>query len=113
LRFLPEQHTDFAFSSWSEQFGFLGAVFLVGIYFFIISRCFKVACRAKDGGGFCLAMGICALMFWQTTINVGMTLGVLPVVGITLPFFSYGGSSLLACMISMGLVFNVSLRRFM
>lgn len=112
MRFLPEQHTDFAFSSWSEQFGFFGSVFLVGLYFFIISRCLRLAFRAKDSEGFCLAMGVCALIFWQTIINTGMTLGVLPVVGTALPFFSYGGSSLLACMISMGLVLNVSIKRF-
>jgi rod shape determining protein RodA len=112
LRFLPEQHTDFAFSSWSEQSGFLGAVFLVVIYFFVISGCLKVAFRAKDREGFCLVMGVCALIFLQTIINVGMTVGVLPVVGITLPFFSYGGSSLLTCMVLVGLVFNVSLKRF-
>ena len=113
LRFLPEQHTDFAFSSWSEQFGFVGATLLVAIYFFIISRCLRVAYRAKDGGGFCLAMGISALIFWQAVINVGMALGLLPVVGITLPFFSYGGSSLLTCAIAVGLVCNISLKRFL
>ena len=112
LRFLPEQHTDFAFSSWSEQFGFFGSVFLVALYFFIISRCLNVALRAKDREGFSLVVGTGALIFWQAVINVGMTMGVLPVVGITLPFFSYGGSSLLACMVSVGLVLNVSLRRF-
>jgi len=111
LRFLPEQHTDFAFSSWSEQFGFVGSLFLVLIYFFIISRCLRVAFRAKDREGFCLVVGVCGLFFWQSVINMGMTLGVLPVVGITLPFFSYGGSSLVTCVVAMGLVINVSLRR--
>jgi rod shape determining protein RodA len=112
LRFLPEQHTDFAFSSWSEQFGFFGSVVLTMLYYFIISGFLGVAFRAKDREGFFLIIGICALIFWQVLINTSMTLGMLPVVGITLPFFSYGGSSLLACMVSVGMVINVSMRRF-
>jgi len=112
LNFLPEQHTDFIFSVFAEEWGFAGAVVLISLYFLLLMRCFVVAVRAKDAFGLLLACGLTAMIFFQALINMAMAMGALPVVGITLPFFSYGGSSLLACMIAIGLLMNVSMRRF-
>ncbi|HUI25997.1 MAG TPA: rod shape-determining protein RodA [Candidatus Kryptonia bacterium] len=112
LNFLPEQHTDFIFSVFAEEWGFVGAVVLVTLYLALLIRCFMVASRAKDNFGILLAFGITATIFWQVLINLGMATGSLPVVGITLPFFSYGGSSLLALMIGIGLLININMRRF-
>jgi rod shape determining protein RodA len=112
LNFLPEQHTDFIFSVFAEEWGFVGCVALLTLYLALLIRCFVVATRAKDAFGTLLAFGVTATVFWQVLINLGMATGSLPVVGITLPFFSYGGSSLLALMIGIGLLMNVSMRRF-
>jgi rod shape determining protein RodA len=112
LNFLPEQHTDFIFSVFAEEWGFAGAVALVTLYVMLLLRCFVVAVRAKDAFGLLLACGLTAMIFFQALINMAMAMGALPVVGITLPFFSYGGSSLLASMVAIGLLMNVSMRRF-
>jgi len=113
LHFLPEQHTDFAFSVWSEEWGFFGSVFLLIIYLFLILWCINIAKNSKDRFGSLLAIGITATIFWQLVINVGMTIGLMPVVGIPLVLFSYGGSSILSTMLGMGLLMNISMRRFM
>jgi rod shape determining protein RodA len=113
LNFLPEQHTDFIFSVFAEEWGFLGVCVLVALYAALLLRCFMVASRARDSFGVLLAFGLTAMIFCQVLVNVGMATGSLPVVGITLPFFSYGGSSLLASMIAVGLLMNISMRRFM
>jgi rod shape determining protein RodA len=112
LNFLPEQHTDFIFSVFAEEWGFVGAVVVIALYVALLLRCFVVAVRAKDAFGLLLACGLTAMIFFQALINMAMAMGALPVVGITLPFFSYGGSSLLASMIAIGLLMNVSMRRF-
>jgi len=112
LNFLPEQHTDFIFAVFAEEWGFIGAVLLLGLYGLVIGRCAFAAARAKDTFGFLLAAGVAALLFWQVVINVAMASGLLPVVGLTLPLFSYGGSSLITCMAAIGLVLNVAMRRF-
>jgi rod shape determining protein RodA len=111
LNFLPERHTDFIFSVFSEEWGFVGAVALLGLYSLLLLRGLFVVGRAKERFGALLAFGILANVFWQVVINLGMTTGLMPVVGMTLPYFSYGGSSLLTLMASMGLVINVSTRR--
>lgn len=111
LDFLPEQHTDFIFSVFSEEWGFLGAVVLVSLYVLLMLRGLVAVGRAKDRFGALVAFGVLANVFWQAAINLGMTTGMLPVVGITLPFFSYGGSSLVTLMAGLGLVLNVSMRR--
>ena len=113
LSFLPEQHTDFIFSVWSEEHGFLGGVLLIGLYAFLVLASLDVAANARDKFGSFLALGIAALFFWHAFINMGMVSGVLPVVGVPLPLFSYGGSSVLADMLGIGILLNVSLRRFM
>jgi rod shape determining protein RodA len=112
LDFLPEQHTDFIFSVYSEEWGFVGACVLIALYATLMLRGLVVVHRAKDRFGALLAFGVLANVFWQAAINLGMTSGLLPVVGITLPFFSYGGSSLVTLMAGLGLVINVSMRRF-
>lgn len=112
LNFLPEQHTDFIFAVFAEEWGFLGSALLLAAYAALLWRCFVAATRARDAFGMLLGFGLCAGIFCQVFINMAMAMGVLPVVGVTLPFFSYGGSSLLACMIAIGLLMNISMRRF-
>ena len=113
LSFLPEQHTDFIFSVWSEEHGFIGGVVLIVLYAFLVLSALDVAANARDKFGSFLSLGIAALFFWHAFINMGMVSGVLPVVGVPLPLFSYGGSSVLADMLGIGILLNVSLRRFM
>ncbi len=111
LDFLPETHTDFVFAVFAEEWGFVGAVGLIGLYGLMLLRLLVIARRARDRFGSLIAVGAAALIFWPTLFNVGMNIGVLPVVGIPLPLVSYGGSSLLTIMIAIGLALNVSTRR--
>jgi len=113
LHFLPEQHTDFAFSVLAEEWGFIGSTLLILLYVFLILWGLNIAKSAKDNFGSIMAVGIVAMIFWQVVINVGMVTGLLPVVGIPLLLFSYGGSSLVTTMAVMGLLMNISMRRFM
>jgi rod shape determining protein RodA len=113
LNFLPEQHTDFIFSVFAEEWGFVGAMVLMLLYLGFVLRGLVIAQRTRDRFGILLAVGVTAIVFWQVVINVGMTTGLLPVVGIPLPFFSYGGSSLLCLLAGVGLVMNVAMRRFL
>lgn len=113
LHFLPEQHTDFAFSVLAEEWGLLGAGFLLFFYLALIFWGLMIAANSRDRFGSMLAIGIVAIVFWQVLINVGMVTGILPVVGIPLVLFSYGGSSLVTTMILLGLLMNISMRRFM
>ncbi len=112
LNFLPEQHTDFIFAVFAEEWGFAGASVLLALYLFLLLRCVVVISRAKDSFGVLLTFGLSTMIFSQVLINIGMACGLLPVVGVTLPFFSYGGSSLVVCLFSIGLLLNVSMRRF-
>jgi len=102
--FLPEQYTDFAFATYSEEFGFAGVIVMLGLYSIIIWRIFNIAGRVTSRFSFyiCIATGI--LIFSQIFINVGMNIGIMPITGITLPFFSYGGSSLISFFICLGMV---------
>lgn len=111
-RFLPDQHSDFPFAVWSEEHGFIGVLLLLGLYVFVILWGLKIASTAKDRFGAVIAVGVSAFFFWHTVINLGMVCGLLPVVGVTLPLFSYGGSSVLTSMAGIGLLMNVSIRRF-
>jgi rod shape determining protein RodA len=113
LSFLPEQHTDFIFSVLAEEWGFLGSAIVVTLYLLVAVWGLNVAMRSKDPFGTILAVGITSMIFWQAVINVGMALGLLPVVGVTLPLISYGGSSLVAIMLGIGILMNISMRRFM
>jgi rod shape determining protein RodA len=112
LNFLPEQHTDFIFAVFAEEWGFIGACLLLALYTVLLLRCLVVAMRARDSFGVLLAFGLTASIFCQVFVNMGMAMGILPVVGVTLPFFSYGGSSMLVCMLAIGLLMNISMRRF-
>ena len=112
LNFLPEQHTDFIFAVFAEEWGFMGACVLIALYGALLLRCYLAATRARDPFGVLLAFGLTAAIFCQVVVNIGMATGSLPVVGITLPFLSYGGSSLLASMLAVGVLVNISMRRF-
>jgi rod shape determining protein RodA len=112
LHFLPEKHTDFIFSVWAEEWGFIGCFVLLTLFALLIFLCLGVARRSKDRYGSLLVVGMTALVLWQVLINIGMVIGLLPVVGITLPFVSYGGSSLITLCIAIGLIENVSMRRY-
>jgi rod shape determining protein RodA len=113
LRFLPEKHTDFAFAVFGEEWGFFGAIILLFIFCLFLYQIFLTARDAKDRFGSYLAAGVFFYFFWQILINMGMVLGLMPVVGIPLPFISYGGSATLVNFCLIGLVINVSMRRFM
>ncbi len=112
LHFLPERHTDFAFSVWAEEWGFAGALFFLGCYFFMLLWGINIAMTARDKFGVLLAFGLVMLIFWQAVINLFMIMGFLPVVGIPLPLFSYGGSSLLTTLFAVGILMNIRMRRF-
>ena len=112
LKFLPEQQTDFVFSVFAEEWGFIGGVILIVMFMIIILWGLKIALQARDLLGTITAFGVTALISWEFFINIGMVLGILPVVGIPLPFFSYGGSAMLSLMAAIGLLINVSARRF-
>jgi len=113
LHFLPEQHTDFAFSVLGEEWGFLGSLILLILFLMLVLWGLAIARNSKDKFGAMMAVGIVAIVFWQVVINVGMVTGLLPVVGIPLVFISYGGSSMVTTMAALGLLMNISMRRFM
>ena len=111
LNFLPERHTDFIFSVVGEEWGFLGTIFLLLCYFVVIYTGVQVAARMKDKFGYLLAVGIITIMTLQVIINMSMTMGLSPVVGITLPFLSYGRTSFLVFAVMTGLLLNLSQKR--
>jgi rod shape determining protein RodA len=113
LHFLPEQHTDFAFSVWAEEWGFLGAFILLFLLLLVIANGVKIAKTSKDQAGAILAFGISAMFFWQTFINIGMVVGIVPVVGVPLPLISYGGTSVITTWVGIGILLSVGMRRFM
>jgi rod shape determining protein RodA len=113
LSFLPEQHTDFIFSVWAEEHGFLMCLLLLALYGGLFSLALGVGFSARDRFGAFVAVGVTAMLFWQVFENIGMVIGLLPVTGITLPLMSYGGSSMVSVMISIGLLVNISMRRHM
>jgi rod shape determining protein RodA len=108
LSFIPEHHTDFIFSVIGEEWGFLGTVTVVLLYLFLFRRTFDIARKARDREGALLALGITALYAGQAVINIGMSIGLFPVAGLTLPFISYGGTSLLFSFIAVGILLNIS-----
>jgi len=111
FQFLPEYWTDFPFSVWAEEWGFFGCVFLLGLMMWLVLRILSVAAGARDVFGAALCLGVGALLFWHTIVNVAMVLGMAPVVGLTLPFISYGGSSLFTFLVGLGLVCSVASSR--
>jgi rod shape determining protein RodA len=113
LGFLPEQQTDFIFSALGEEWGLIGSLLVIGLYLALILWGLRIAVQAKDRFGAILAFGVVAMLFWHTFINVGMVLGIMPVVGIPLPLLSYGGSFVISTLMGVGLLLNVSMRRYL
>jgi len=109
-RFVPEQHTDFIFTVAGEQLGFLGSGLIILLYLVILLRAFAIAKRTNDMFGRLVCIGVIAWFAFQTFENIGMTMGLMPMTGVPLPFLSYGGSSMFACLIGIGLLQNVHLR---
>jgi len=110
LHFLRVRHTDFIFSVIAEELGFVGAVLILLLLFFVIWRLVRIADLAQDQFGRLITIGVASIIFFQTFINVGMNLSIMPVTGITLPFISYGGSSLISMMVAVGLAQSVVMR---
>jgi rod shape determining protein RodA len=110
LHFLRVRHTDFIFAVTAEELGFLGALAMIALLFFLLWRILRIAGRSRDTFGRLLAAGVAGLIFFQAVINVGMNLGLMPVTGIPLPFVSYGGSSFLTLVLGLGLVESVAIR---
>lgn len=112
LQFLPVPHTDFIFSAFSEEHGFVGVVVVLGLYFLLLMQIVQNAQTAPDRAGMYICMGVCTLLLFHVLVNVGMVVGRMPVTGIPLPLMSAGGSHILSVFLMLGLVNNVRLRRF-
>ncbi len=112
LAFLPERHTDFIFAVFAEMWGFAGCLVLIMAYGLLVLRGFEIAANAREPRGRIVALGVTALFATQTLINLGMVTGLLPVVGIPLPFMSYGGSSMVVSLMALGLLLSVRMRQF-
>ncbi|MCX7913699.1 MAG: rod shape-determining protein RodA [Thermodesulfovibrionales bacterium] len=112
LRFLPEKHTDFIFSVFAEEWGFIGCILLISLYLMLFLRGINTAILAKDEFAKLTAIGITTMFFLYFFVNIGMTLGMMPIVGVPLPFMSYGGTALLTNFIAAGILINIRMRRF-
>jgi rod shape determining protein RodA len=112
LDYVPEQHTDFIFTVAGEEFGFVGAMFVLALYALLLWRSIRIAYLSKDAFGTYLASGVGIMFAIQMFVNVGMVIGIMPITGVPLPFLSYGGSSMLASCIGIGILLNVHMRRF-
>ncbi len=112
LLFLPEHYTDFIFSVFAEEWGLIGSLVIVALFFILILRGLNTAEESKDRFGFLLALGISSIFFWHIIINLGMVSGLMPVVGVPLPFMSYGGSFMLTSMTAIGILLSIRMRRF-
>jgi rod shape determining protein RodA len=112
LDYVPEQHTDFIFTVVGEEFGFLGALLVLTLYALLLWRAIRIAFLSKDPFGTYLATGVAIIFAVQMFVNIGMVIGIMPITGIPLPFLSYGGSSMLASCIGVGILLNVHMRRF-
>ena len=111
LRYVPARHTDFIFSGITEAVGFIGSAILIIVFFALLFRWMYIAIKARDNFGTCLVTGVSAMLAAHIFENIGMTMGIMPVTGIPLPFISYGGSNMLTNMIGVGIVLNVYMRR--
>lgn len=112
LNFLPARHTDFIFSIFAEEWGFIGALTIFLLYVLVVARCLLIALRAAERDRALTALGVALMFACQSLVNTGMAMGLLPVVGVSLPLFSYGGSSMLISMLGIALVLSVGMRRF-
>lgn len=108
LRFLPEYRTDFIFASIAEEMGLLGSLIILSVYLYLLMFCLKVANQSEDKFYYLATMGVFSMLLFQTFVNVSMNIGILPITGITLPLISYGGSSMIATLISLGIVASVA-----
>lgn len=113
LKYVPEQHTDFVFTAIGEETGFVGATLILSLFSFLLWRCLRIAMLSKDLFGTLLAVGIGMMFAFQVFVNIGMTIGIMPITGIPLPFVSYGGSSLITNYVAVGLLMNIHMRRFL
>lgn len=113
LSFLPEHQTDFIFSVLAEDWGFIGSAILLVIFIFLIFWSLNIAHGCRNAFGTLMAIGVTALIGWEVFINIGMVMGLMPVVGIPLPFVSYGGSAVLCILLSIGILMNISMRKYL
>lgn len=113
LEFLPERHTDFIYSVLSEEHGFIGSFITLGLFFIVYLMIVKIASQARDKAGTLLVIGVGGYLFWHMFVNMGMVMGLLPIVGAPLPLISYGGSGLLTTMVALGLVSSVAYRKYL
>lgn len=113
LEFLPERHTDFIFSVLSEEHGFIGSVFTVSLFMVLYLMAIRIAAQARDKYGALIVVGVASYLFLHMFVNMGMVMGLLPIVGVPLPLLSYGGSSLLTTMAGLGLISSVAYRKYL
>lgn len=113
LEFLPERHTDFIYSVLSEEHGFVGSILVMGLFCYLFLTGIRIAFNARDKFGALLTVGVLCYVFWHMFVNIGMVIGLLPIVGVPLPLLSYGGSSMLTTMAGLGLVSSVAYRRYL
>ena len=107
LNYVPEDHTDFVFAAVGEQYGFVGAAFVLLLYALLIWRALRIVVMSKDLYGTLVAAGIAAMLMFQVFVNVGMTIGIMPITGVTLPLMSYGGSSVITTLLAVGLLQSI------
>jgi len=112
LNYIPEKHTDFIFSVLAEDFGLIGVIGVFALYFILMIRLLNTAKSARDRVGTFIVMGITSVFFFHFVVNIGMIVGLMPITGLPLPLMSYGGSSLLSTVVSLGIVMNIRMRRF-
>jgi rod shape determining protein RodA len=113
LDFVPEQHTDFIFTAIAEQLGFVGGAVLLGLFALLLWRALRIATLSRDLFGTLLAGGIATMWVFQIFVNIGMTMGIMPITGLTLPFISFGGSSMAVNFLAVGLLLNIHMRRYL
>lgn len=113
LEFLPERHTDFIFSVLSEEHGFIGSVTTLGLFLILYLMSVRIGMQARDKTGALIVVGVLAYLFWHMFVNMGMVIGLMPIVGVPLPLLSYGGSGLLSTMTGLGLISSVAYRRYL
>ena len=112
LDYIPEKHTDFIFSVLAEDFGLIGVAAVLALYFIMMTRLLSTAKQARDRVGTFIVMGISSVFFFHFVVNIGMIVGLMPITGLPLPLMSYGGSSLLSTIVSLAIVMNIRMRRF-
>ncbi len=113
LEFLPERHTDFIFSVLSEEHGFIGSLTTIALFTVLFVMGIRISSQARERFGALLVVGLLSVIFWHFAVNIGMVIGILPIVGLPLPLISYGGSSLLTTMAALGLISSVAYRKYL